>query len=59
MLKIFIKDEYKDLIRKSENIHEIKLKEQLKEFGIVIEFETITPHGLTLKNSFENNLIEK
>ena len=59
MLKIFIKNDTEDLIRKHERLHEIRLKERLKEFGIVLEFENITHHGLTLKNSFENNLIEK
>ena len=59
MLKIFSKKDKKDKIRMHEHLHEERLKKRLRSFGIKLEFDEISHYGLTLKNSFENNLIEK
>jgi hypothetical protein len=51
MLKTFSVKNKSDLIRKQEHFLERKLKYQLVEFGIIVEFENIAHYGIrNIKN---------
>jgi len=36
----------KDILRFEEKIHEAKLKKQLSDLGLVVEFDVIVNHGM-------------
>lgn len=49
-IRIFpIKQE--DEIRKQERLNELQLKQQLLSYGIILEFDKIRHHGLTLDSN--------